>query len=242
MSQKVAIITGAARGIGAACAKKLSEDNYKVILHYRSSHEEVQKLSQTIKNSIPIQADLTDEKSCLEVIDKVKKDFGQIDVLVNNAGMKKDQILAFAKPLDFDELISTNLKPVFLLTKYAAKLMLRKKTGSIVNITSVVGHLGNAGQSLYTATKGAVSSFTKSIARELAAANVRCNCVAPGFIETAMTASLPDEVKQSILSQIPQKRFGKTSDIAEAVSFLCSEKSSYITGTTIHVNGGMYMN
>lgn len=241
MSQKVAIITGAARGIGAACAKKLSEENYRVVLHYRSSHAEVKKLSETIENSYPIQADLSDERACLELIDKVKKDLGQIDVLVNNAGMKKDQILAFAKPADFDELMSTNLKPVFLLSKYTAKAMLRKRSGSIVNITSVVGHLGNAGQSIYTATKGAVTALTKSMAQELAAAGIRCNCVAPGFIETAMTESLPQEVKDSILAKIPQKKFGSPKDIAEAVAFLCSDAASYITGTSLHVNGGMYM-
>ena len=165
---------------------------------------------------------------------------GRIDVLVNNAGMSIDQVLTFAKPKDFYQLIDVNLKPVFLLSKAVTKVMIKQKSGRIINMSSVVGHTGNAGQSMYAATKGAITSFTQSISADLAPFGILANCVAPGFIGTDMTDALPDEAKEAIMAKIPLKKLGDPMDVANAVAFLCSDKSSYITGTTLHVNGGMF--
>ena len=171
-----------------------------------------------------------------ELVKVVKAELGSLDVLVNNAGLAVDQILPLAKPSDFDLLLNTNLKPVFLLAKAASRVMIRQKGGRIINITSVVGHTGNPGQSMYAATKAAVTAFTQSIAQEFGSIGILANCVAPGFIETDMTKDLKEEVKQSILV----RRLGQAEEVAAAVEFLASSKASYITGTTIHINGGMF--
>lgn len=239
---KVALVTGASRGIGAACAAALGQLGFKVALHYRGSEDKVQALSRTIEGSKPFKADLSNPSECQELIKTVTADLGPITVLVNNAGISIDQILPFAKPEDFETLISTNLKPVFLLSKLVTKSMIRAKSGRIINIASVVGYTGNAGQSMYAATKGAITAFTKSIAQDLAQFGILCNCVAPGFIKTDMTDALPDQAKEAIMNKIPLKRFGEPDDIAAAVAFLASEQAKYITGSTIHVNGGMYTN
>ncbi len=241
MSQKqVALVTGGSRGIGKACVEVLGKAGYRVAFTYRSGEDEAKAIMSDVPDSQAFRCDLTDVQACQDLIKSVKDQFGAIDVLVNNAGVAIDQILAFAKPEDFDILIATNLKPVFLLSKYAAKVMLRQRRGRIINLSSVVGHTGNAGQSIYAATKAAITGFTQSIAQELAGAGILCNAVAPGFIATDMTSSLKDEVKQAILSKVPLKRLGTPEDVAYAVEFLASEKASYITGTTLHVNGGMY--
>lgn len=243
MSQKVALVTGASRGIGAACALALGKAGYKVAVHYRGSEDK----AKAIVDSLPagtaamFKYDLSEPEACQDLIKVVKEEMGSIDVLVNNAGISIDQILAFAKPDDFDKLLSTNLKPVFLLSKFASKVMMRQKSGRIINITSVVGHTGNGGQSMYSATKSAITGFTKSIAQELAGAGILANCIAPGFIETDMTDALKDDVKEVILAKVPLKRLGKPEDIGAAVVFLASDAASYITGSTLHVNGGMYM-
>jgi 3-oxoacyl-[acyl-carrier protein] reductase len=244
MSQKVALVTGAARGIGAACALALGQAGYRVAIHYRGSEDKARALLAQLPDGQGrlFKADLSAEGAAAELIKVVKEEMGSIDVLVNNAGISIDQLLAFAKPEDFDTLLSTNLKPVFLLSKLAAKVMIRQKGGRIINITSVVGHTGNAGQSMYTATKAAITGFSKSIAQELAGFGILVNCVAPGFIETDMTDALKEETKQAILAKVPLKRLGKPSEVASAVEFLASDKASYITGTTLHVNGGMYTN
>jgi 3-oxoacyl-[acyl-carrier protein] reductase len=239
---KVALVTGASRGIGAACASALGEAGFKVAIHFRGSEDKATALSAKIPGSKPFKADLSDAAACQDLIKKVTSDLGPISVLVNNAGVSIDQILPFAKPEDFDTLISTNLKPVFLLSKFAAKAMIRAKSGRIINIASVVGYTGNAGQSMYAATKGAITAFTKSIAQDLAQFGILCNCVAPGFIQTDMTDNLPEAAKEAAMAKIPLKRFGKPEDIAAAVAFLAGEGSSYITGSTIHVNGGMFTN
>ncbi len=238
--QKVALVTGSSRGIGAACAKLLARDGYRIALHYVNSEEKAQKLSSEIPNSKAFRSDLAQEKACAELFNNVKSEFGRVDVLVNNAGMSIDQVITFAKPDDFDKLIATNLKPVFLLSKLVSKQMIKQKSGNIINLTSVVGHTGNPGQSMYATTKGAITAFTKSIAADLAPFGIRCNCVAPGFIGTDMTSALSPEVQAAILAKVPLRRLGTVEEIAEAVCFLASEKSSYITGSTIHVNGGMY--
>lgn len=241
-SSKVALVTGASRGIGAACAAALGQLGYKVAIHYRGSEDKAQSLARSIPGSVVFKADLTDAQSCQDLVKNITSELGPISVLVNNAGISIDQILPFAKPEDFDTLINTNLKPVFLLSKLVAKGMIRAKSGRIINIASVVGYTGNAGQSMYAATKGAITSFTKSIAQDLAQFGILCNCVAPGFIKTDMTDALPDQAKDAIMAKIPLKKFGEPSDVASAVAFLASEGSKYITGSTIHVNGGMFTN
>jgi 3-oxoacyl-[acyl-carrier protein] reductase len=242
MTQKVALVTGAARGIGAACALALGKAGYKVAVHYRGSDDKARAIVSQLPDGTAqaFKFDLTAPNACQELIKVVKDEMGSVDVLVNNAGVAIDQLLAFAKPDDFDTLIATNLKPVFLLSKAVSKVMIRQKGGRIINISSVVGHLGNPGQSMYVATKAAITGMTKSIAAELAGFNILVNCVAPGFIATDMTDGLKEEHKQAILGMIPLKRLGQPEEVAAAVAFLASDNASYITGTTLHVNGGMY--
>jgi len=242
MTQKVALVTGGSRGIGAACAIALGRAGYRVAVHYRSDEDAARQVVQDIGEgqAVAFRFDLTMEGACAELVKAVKAELGSLDVLVNNAGLSIDQILPLAKPSDFDLLLNTNLKPVFLLAKAASRIMIKQKSGRIINITSVVGHTGNPGQSMYAATKAAITAFTQSIAQELGAAGILANCVAPGFIETDMTKDLREEVKQMILSRIPLKRLGQVDEVAAAVEFLASSKASYITGTTLHVNGGMF--
>ena len=242
MSDKVALVTGASRGIGKSIAMQLGNAGYKVAIHYRSNKESAEALAEEIPGSKTFCADLGNEDECTSLAKQVKAEMGQINVLVNNAGMSIDQVLTFAKPADFSRLLDVNLKSVFNLSKACSRFMIRQKSGSIINITSVVGHTGNAGQSMYSATKGAITAFTKSIAADLAPFGIRANCVAPGFIETDMTGALEDEVQDKILAKVPMKRLGQPKDVANAVEFLASDKSSYCTGSTIHVNGGMYTN
>jgi 3-oxoacyl-[acyl-carrier protein] reductase len=239
---KVALVTGASRGIGAACAIALGQAGYKVAVHYRGAEDKARAICEKIPGAMPFKADLSDAAACQELIKVVTAEMGPIQVLVNNAGVSIDQLLPFAKPEDFETLLSTNLKPVFLLSKFATKGMIRAKTGRIINIASVVGYTGNAGQSMYSATKGAITAFTKSIAQDLAQFGILCNCVAPGFIQTDMTDALPDQAKEAILAKIPLKRLGTPEDIAAAVAFLAGDSAKYITGSTIHVNGGMFTN
>lgn len=240
-TQRVALVTGASRGIGAATAIVLGQAGYKVAVHYNSNEAKAHEVCTRIPEgcSRAFKADLSQAEACQELVKAVKDELGSLDILVNNAGIAIDQLLAFAKPDDFDRLIATNLKPVFLLTKFAAKLMIRRKWGRIINLSSVVGHTGNAGQSMYATTKAGITGFTKSIAAELAGFGITANCVAPGFIATDMTEALSEEQKAGILSRIPLKRLGTGDDIAHAVAFLASEHASYITGATLHVNGGM---
>jgi 3-oxoacyl-[acyl-carrier protein] reductase len=242
MSQKVALITGAAKGIGEACARTLVEAGFLVALHYRSSTPFIETLASEIPSAKAFQMDLAEEDGCKQLFAAVKESFGRIDVLVNNAGIAVDQIIPMAKPEDFERILATNLKPVFMLSKLASRQMIKQREGSIINITSVVGHTGNAGQSMYAATKAGINGFTKSIAQELAPYGIRCNCVAPGFIATAMTDALNENVRAEILKKIPMGRLGQSAEVAQAVAFLASSASSYITGSTIHVNGGMYTN
>lgn len=241
-NDKVALVTGASKGIGLACAQKLHADGYRIAIHYRSRSEEAAQVCEQLENSKIFQADLSDEIQCEALIKEVKNEFGRLDVLVNNAGQSIDQLIPFAKPSDFDYLLSVNLKSAFILSKLAAKLMIRKKEGRIINISSVVGFTGNKGQAMYAATKSALVGFTKSIAQDLAPYNILCNCIAPGFIDSEMTRSLNEEVRAEILKKIPVGRLGSPHDVAAAVAFLAGSGSSYITGSTIHINGGMYTN
>ncbi|MES2745415.1 MAG: beta-ketoacyl-ACP reductase [Bdellovibrionota bacterium] len=240
MEQKVALVTGASRGIGKAIAQSLSQKGYLIAIHYRSQESKAQELAESVPGSRIFQADLGSEESCTQLAKSVKEAFGRIDVLVNNAGMSIDQLITFAKPGDFDQILNVNLKSVFNLTKAVSRFMIKQKSGSIINLTSVVGHTGNGGQSMYAASKGAITAFTKSIAVDLAGFGIRANCVAPGFIKTDMTESLSDEVKDAISAKIPLKRLGSAEEVANCVAFLASSEASYITGSTLHVNGGMY--
>ncbi|SMF33500.1 beta-ketoacyl-ACP reductase [Pseudobacteriovorax antillogorgiicola] len=242
MTDLVALVTGASRGIGRACAEELGRQGYKVAIHYRGNEDLARQVAESIPGSKIFQADVAEEEQCKALIKSVKEEFGRIDVLVNNAGMSIDQVLTFAKPADFERLLDVNVKSVFNLSKLVSKVMIKQKKGSIINLTSVVGHTGNGGQSMYAATKGAITSFTKSIASDLAGFGIRANCVAPGFIETDMTNALPEEVKEAILKKVPLKRLGTGNEVAKTVHFLASDASSYVTGSTIHVNGGMFTN
>lgn len=239
---KVALVTGGSRGIGAACARALAQEGYQIAFQYVSNEEKAREVQASIPGSKAYAFDLSKDESCTELINKVKTDFGRIDLLVNNAGIALDQVITFAKPEDFIRTLDTNLKPVFLLSKLVSRIMIKQKSGNIINLTSIVGHTGNPGQTAYAASKSAITGMTKSMAFDLAGFGIRCNCVAPGFIDTDMTSHLNGDVRDSFLSKIPLKRLGKPEEIADAVCFLASDKASYITGSTIHVNGGMYSN
>lgn len=242
MEQKVALVTGASRGIGRACAQALAKEGYLLAIHYRSQEDLAKEAAETMPGSKIFQADLSNEDQCKELAKQVKDTFGRIDVLVNNAGMSIDQVITFAKPSDFDHILNVNLKSVFNMTKIISKYMIKQKSGRIINLSSVVGHTGNAGQSMYAASKGAITAFTKSVAADLAPFGILANCVAPGFIQTDMTDSLPSEAKDLILAKVPLKRLGSSEEVAACVAFLASPGASYITGSTLHVNGGMYTN
>jgi 3-oxoacyl-[acyl-carrier protein] reductase len=242
MMNRVALVTGAGRGIGAAIAEELGRAGFKVAIHYRGSEESAKTVAEKIPGSQIFKADLSDAEQCQQLLKQVAESLGPVSVLVNNAGMSIDQLLPFAKVDDFDTLVATNLRPVFILSKFATKGMIKQKWGRIINVASVVGYTGNGGQSMYAATKGAITAFTKSIAVDLAGFNILANCVAPGFIETDMTKSLPDGAKEAAMAKIPLKRFGSSKDVAHAVKFLASDDAAYITGSTIHVNGGMFPN
>ena len=243
MSMKVALVTGGSKGIGAGCALALAHAGFRLAIHYRSGEAEAHALAKQLPGEPKVfGADLTSPGACEDLVKRVKAELGSLDVLVNNAGISIDQILPFAKADDLDLMMATNLKPVFLLSKFAGKQMIRQKWGRIVNLSSVVGYTGNGGQSMYAATKGAITAFTKSIAVDLAGFGITANCVAPGLIDTDMTAKIPDGAKAQIVGKIPLRRAGTPADVGAAVAFLCSDGAAYITGSTIHVNGGMYLN
>ena len=236
---KVAIVTGASRGIGAAIVKKLAEEGAQVVACARSIEScEGAAMCQKVDVSNSEQVD-----ACVKAT--VEK-FGKVDILVNNAGITKDGLLMRMSDDDWNQVLDINLKGTFLFTRAVSRPMMKNKGadgaqlgGSITNITSVVGITGNAGQANYTASKGGVIALTKTTAKELGSRNVRCNAVAPGFIESKMTEGLSDEIKKSCMDSIPLKRFGKVDDIAKAVAWLCGDDSSYVTGQVISVNGGM---
>ncbi|MDF2537675.1 MAG: fabG2 [Herbinix sp.] len=245
LNGKIAVITGAGRGIGRAIALHFVQNGAKVVVNYRSSITQVEELLETIKNAggeaIAVQADVSRDEQAKELIVTAVKQFGRLDILVNNAGITKDNLLMRMSEADFNSVIDINLKGTFLCTKYASTVMLKQKSGKIINISSVVGVTGNAGQTNYAASKAGVIGLTKAAARELATRGITVNAVAPGFIETDMTDHLPDKVKEASISNIPLKRFGKAEEIAGAVSFLASEAANYITGQVLMVDGGMVM-
>ncbi|HDF8104306.1 3-oxoacyl-[acyl-carrier-protein] reductase [Staphylococcus aureus] len=242
---KSALVTGASRGIGRSIALQLAEEGYNVAVNYAGSKEEAEAVVEEIKakgvDSFAIQANVADADEVKAMIKEVVSQFGSLDVLVNNAGITRDNLLMRMKEQEWDDVIDTNLKGVFNCIQKATPQMLRQRSGAIINLSSVVGAVGNPGQANYVATKAGVIGLTKSAARELASRGITVNAVAPGFIVSDMTDALSDELKEQMLTQIPLARFGQDTDIANTVAFLASDKAKYITGQTIHVNGGMYM-
>ena len=240
---KTAIITGASRGIGSGIARVFAENGSNVAFTYNSSVDSAIKLQdELLKHGIKAKAyksDASDFNSSQKLITEVISDFGQIDILINNAGITKDNLLMRMGEEDFDKVIEVNLKSVFNMTKAVQRTMLKQRKGSIVNMSSVVGVKGNAGQTNYAASKAGIIGFSKSVALELGSRNIRCNVIAPGFIETEMTARLDQSTVDQWRAGIPLKRGGTPNDIANACVFLASDMSSYITGQTIHVDGGM---
>ena len=243
---KVALITGGSRGIGEKIAEKFATEGYNLVINYVSNIENVEELEARIKGNANIeilfvQADVTSFESCENMINKAIEKFGHIDVVVNNAGITKDGLLMRMNEEDFDKVINVNLKGTYNVTKNAIPHMMKQKYGRIVNISSVVGVSGNAGQANYAASKAGIIGFTKSVAKELASRNILANCVAPGFIKTDMTDVLSDSVKESINAQIPLKKMGTAEEVAKAVYFLGNEENTYITGQVLNVDGGMLM-
>lgn len=239
----VAIITGATRGIGKQIALTLANEGYNIVLNYRTENDELKQLKNEIESKnvkcLAVQGDVTNFEDCKQMIESAIKEFGKIDVLVNNAGITKDMLLARMKEEDFKQVIDVNLVGTFNMTKNVISYMMKARNGRIINISSVVGIAGNAGQTNYSASKAGIIGFTKSLAKEVASRNILVNAVAPGFIETNMTDVLKQEVKDEIAKNIPLKRMGTPQDVANVVKFLASEDSSYITGQVISVDGGM---
>lgn len=245
LTGKVALVTGASRGIGRAIAVALAEAGADVVVNYAGSEgaaaETVQAVEALGRKAVKIKANVGQSQEVDDMFKQVLETFGRIDILVNNAGITRDNLIMRMKEEEFDQVIETNLKGVFNCIKAATRPMMKQRSGRIINISSVVGALGNAGQMNYVAAKAGVIGMTKSAAKELASRGITVNCVAPGFIETDMTDKLNEELRQSLLTQIPLARLGQPEDIAKAVRYLASEDASYLTGQTIHVDGGMYM-
>jgi 3-oxoacyl-[acyl-carrier protein] reductase len=232
---KLALVTGASRGIGHAIAAELLKQGAKVV---------GTATSETGVKNVPGNGrilNVRDAAQCDSLVESMQKEFGDILILVNNAGITRDNLALRMKDADWDEVMETNLRAVFRLSRAVMRGMMKARWGRIINITSVVGASGNPGQANYAAAKAAVVGMTKSLAREIGSRNITVNCVAPGFIDTDMTRALPDEQKKALLTQIPLGRLGKVEDIAAAVAYLASPGADYVTGTVLHVNGGMYM-
>lgn len=244
-SGKNVLITGASRGIGAKIAEVLAGYGLKVWINYKSSAKAADELKEKIESNggkaAVIGFDVSDEKAFVDAVKTIIESDGELSYLVNNAGITKDKLAIRMSVNDFEEVIKANLTSAFIGCREALKAMSKKRFGSVVNISSIVGESGNAGQVNYSASKGGVLSMTKSFAQEGAARNIRFNAITPGFIETDMTKELKDDIKEAYISKIPLKRFGDPKEVAEAVAFLLSDHSSYITGEVIKVNGGMYM-
>ena len=242
---KVAVVTGAGRGIGRAIALKLAEEGAAVVINYNGSAAKAEEVVNTITSqggkAMAVQCSVSDYESVAVMMKAVVDTYGRIDILVNNAGITRDNLLMKMSEEDFDAVIDTNLKGVFNCMKHVARQMIKQKGGRIINISSVSGVLGNAGQANYCAAKAGVIGITRSFAREAASRGITVNAVAPGFIETEMTDVLSENVKASVTEQIPMKHFGTTENIADAVAFLASDKAGYITGQVLCVDGGMAM-
>lgn len=245
LTGKTAIITGASRGIGAEIARKLAAAGAKIVVNYSGSQEKAEAVAAEIQGNggeaIAIKANVSDAEAVKAMVDETMKAFGSIDILVNNAGITRDNLMMRMKDDEWDDVINTNLKGVFICTKAVTRQMMKQRSGRIINIASIVGVMGNAGQANYVAAKAGVIGLTKTTARELASRNITANAVAPGFITTDMTDKLGEDIQKTMLAQIPLGRFGKPEEVAKAALFLASDDSSYMTGQTLHLDGGMVM-
>jgi 3-oxoacyl-[acyl-carrier protein] reductase len=245
LKDKCAIVTGAGRGLGRAIALRLAELGVNIVVNYRNSEKEAEELMQEIKakgvEGLMVKADVSSFKECEELVKSAVEKFGKVDILVNNAGITKDTLLLRMKEEDFDKVIDINLKGCFNTTKHISSVMLKQKSGRIINISSVIGLIGNAGQANYAASKAGIIGFTKSCAKELGSRGITVNAIAPGFIETEMTDVLSDKLKDNMINNIPLKRFGNPKDVANLVAFLAGDDSAYITGQVINVDGGLVM-
>ena len=237
--QPVALVTGGGTGIGTACCRQLAAEGFRVGIHYRSSEEKAKKLAAEIDGAFTIKADLMDSESLDALVKELKEAAGRVDVLVNNAGYNVNAPMLAMKLDEYDAVASVARGTWYLTKLVLRRFMLRKGTGRIINISSVVGHTGNPGQIPYTMVKAGLDAFTKSLAQELAGRDILVNSIAPGFIDTEMTEELPEEVKQAIISKIPMGRTGNADEIADVVAFLAT-RGNYINGSVLHVNGGMY--
>lgn len=242
---KVAIVTGASRGIGREIALQLAKEGARLAVNYSGSKEKAEEVVQLIEaaggEAFAIQADVSNAESVKKLVDETIATFGSIDILVNNAGITRDNLLMRMKEEEWDDVIDINLKGVFLCTKGVTRQMMRQRAGKIVNVSSIVGVSGNPGQANYVAAKAGVIGLTKTTAKELASRNINVNAVAPGFITTEMTETLDEDIKAQMLASIPLGKLGSAEHVAKTVSFLLSEDAAYITGQTIHVDGGMVM-
>ncbi|MFJ8087340.1 3-oxoacyl-[acyl-carrier-protein] reductase [Lysinibacillus sp. NPDC095746] len=242
---KVAVVTGASRGIGRAIALKLADEGAKVVVNYSGSQAKAEEVVATIQENggeaVAVQASVSKTEEVSALMDVAVKTFGSLDILVNNAGITRDNLLMRMKENEWDDVLDTNLKGVFLCTKAVTRQMMKQRAGRIINISSIVGVAGNAGQANYVAAKAGVIGLTKTTAKELASRNILVNAIAPGFIETEMTEQLPEDIKQGMLTQIPLAKLGQPEDIAKAVAFLASDDANYMTGQTLHIDGGMVM-
>lgn len=238
---KTVLVTGAAKGIGKAIATSFAKEGCNIILNYRSniSDDFITEIKSYGVECLPIQGDVSNFDKSKEIIEKAIEKFGSIDILVNNAGVTKDGLLMRMSEQDFDTVLNINLKGSFNMTRHVIKYMIKKRSGTIINISSIVGIIGNAGQVNYAASKAGIIGMTKSIAREVASRGITCNAIAPGFIQTDMTAALKEDVVKQMIAQIPMNKLGQVEDIAQTAVFLA--KSQYITGQVINVNGGMAM-
>ena len=245
VTDKIAVVTGASRGIGREIAKTLAAKGATVIVNYNGSaakaEEVVKEIEEAGGKAEAVQCNVSEFAKAGELMDYVVKKYGRVDILGNNAGITRDNLLMKMSEEDFDAVINTNLKGAFNCIKQISRQMLKQKSGRIVNISSVSGVMGNAGQVNYSASKAGVIGMTKAVARELASRGITCNAVAPGFIVTEMTDVLADSVKEAVTGQIPMKKFGETKDVANLVAFLASDEAAYITGQVICVDGGMAM-
>lgn len=245
MTGRTALVTGAGRGIGREIAFTLAREGVDIAVNYNSSEEAAKETAKQIeamgRKAVLLPCDVADFKKSEEMVSQAVESLGRLDILINNAGITKDNLLLRMTEEEFDTVLDTNLKGCFHLIRHVAKIMVKQRYGRIINLSSISGVLGNVGQANYSASKAGIIGLTKSAARELASRNITVNAIAPGFIDTEMTKGLSDSVKESILAQIPMRRFGSTKDIAETARFLASDYAAYITGQVIQINGGMAM-